>query len=258
MYTTSNALLFLTGSFALSLIAFLFMFFIPAAQSPEGMPGLPIWILAVWSPSVTALVIALKHGEGLNLLKKLVAIEGILPALALGLIPLIILFLMVMQSNTKPNWHELPHALMIVLVLFNLLLGPLGEELGWRGFLQPVLSKTYGWLYASLIIGVIWGLWHAPLWLIDSPQSEIPYGIFFGHVMAYSLLMGAAWSLAPHSLLPAVILHLLFNVSSGVALIVGVAGTADWYKATMIPFLVVAVIISLVLHLNRSPSYASS
>lgn len=53
----------------------------------------------------------------------------------------------------------------------------LGEEIGWRGFLLPrlmVLGKTK----AYLILGVIWGLWHAPLILVgfnypDSPISGI-------------------------------------------------------------------------------------
>lgn len=38
--------------------------------------------------------------------------------------------------------------------------GALGEETGWRGFLQPVLEKNNSILFASIIIGIIWGLWH--------------------------------------------------------------------------------------------------
>jgi len=53
----------------------------------------------------------------------------------------------------------------IVLVCFahNFLLGgSLGEELGWRGFLLPELLKRTGPLIASLILGVVWALWHLP------------------------------------------------------------------------------------------------
>lgn len=41
--------------------------------------------------------------------------------------------------------------------------GPLGEELGWRGFALPFLQKTHSPLEASVILGSLWALWHAPL-----------------------------------------------------------------------------------------------
>lgn len=39
--------------------------------------------------------------------------------------------------------------------------GPLGEEPGWRGYLQPRLAGSLVW--SSVIVGAIWTLWHAPL-----------------------------------------------------------------------------------------------
>ena len=54
----------------------------------------------------------------------------------------------------------------IVLVSFMhtlLLGGPLGEELGWRGFLLPRLLQRHSPLAASLILAVVWALWHAPI-----------------------------------------------------------------------------------------------
>jgi membrane protease YdiL (CAAX protease family) len=41
--------------------------------------------------------------------------------------------------------------------------GPLGEEAGWRGFALPCLQPLHGPLVGSLILGILWGLWHLPL-----------------------------------------------------------------------------------------------
>ncbi|MED5549343.1 MAG: CPBP family intramembrane glutamic endopeptidase [Pseudomonadota bacterium] len=50
-------------------------------------------------------------------------------------------------------------------ILTNTVLLTISEELGWRGWLQPRLSGLGFWVQ-SLVIGVIWGVWHAPLILM--------------------------------------------------------------------------------------------
>lgn len=46
--------------------------------------------------------------------------------------------------------------------LLPAMLMSLGEEIGWRGFLVPELSKWVGFRKASLLSGAIWGAWHLP------------------------------------------------------------------------------------------------
>jgi len=41
----------------------------------------------------------------------------------------------------------------------------ISEELGWRGYLLPRILGKFSWLKASIIVGIIWGIWHYPLWL---------------------------------------------------------------------------------------------
>lgn len=252
MISFSNTIGFLAGTFAISLAAFGLMVVVPGAQSPEGPTGLPIWLVAVWSPSITALVLAVRRGVGRDVLRSVVTIRGTAPALLIGIIPLVILVGFVVLGPRRADWNALPPMTLLALIGLNLILGPLGEELGWRGFLQPAFSGRLGWFTASLAVGAIWAVWHAPLWLIESPQREIPFQIFVVHAIAYSILMGAAWSLAPHSTFPAVILHLLFNVVSGAALLLGVAETSQWYRATALLYLVGALVVAVVVHLGVS------
>ena len=57
---------------------------------------------------------------------------------------------------------------MVVITLIGL-----GEEYGWRGFLLPRLMKRFSVFHSSLILGLIWGFWHFPAYLIGTgvPQD---------------------------------------------------------------------------------------
>ena len=58
-------------------------------------------------------------------------------------------------------------------ILVFLVGGPLGEEFGWRGYARPAMQERLGWRSASLGLGVIWGVWHLPLFFVaDSTQSN--------------------------------------------------------------------------------------
>jgi len=56
-------------------------------------------------------------------------------------------------------------ALPMVFVFRLVFSGPLGEELGWRGYALPRLQVGRSALSASLILGVIWATWHLPFYL---------------------------------------------------------------------------------------------
>lgn len=59
-----------------------------------------------------------------------------------------------------------PLSLLGCLLAILILEGPLGEELGWRGFVLPTLQKKYTPLLSGIIVGVIWTCWHIPMFLL--------------------------------------------------------------------------------------------
>lgn len=53
------------------------------------------------------------------------------------------------------------------------------EELGWRGIMQPIMENKAPFPVATLITGVVWSIWHIPLWLVDgASQQDIPFLLF--------------------------------------------------------------------------------
>ncbi|MEB3755236.1 MAG: CPBP family intramembrane metalloprotease [Desulfurococcales archaeon] len=77
----------------------------------------------------------------------------------------------------------------------------LGEEIGWRGYMYTIIRKRYNLLWTSIIIGVIWGFWHAPLILSgynyvnlipgcnSHSRSQATLGVFIIYTVAASILL---------------------------------------------------------------------
>ncbi len=49
---------------------------------------------------------------------------------------------------------------LLPVMMAGMVIGALGEETGWRGFLQPFLEKRFTLPVASILVGLLWGLWH--------------------------------------------------------------------------------------------------
>lgn len=88
------------------------------------------------------------------------------------------------------------------------------EEFGWRGFAQDPLQDRYGIIKASLIIGVFWGFWHAPLWLIPGEgHSFYPFLAFFIYVVSWSVTIGVLYNLSGKKMVIPWVMHTISNVS---------------------------------------------
>jgi uncharacterized protein len=86
----------------------------------------------------------------------------------------------------------------------------LGEEIGWRGFLVPELSKVVGFPMVSVISGLMWSTWHYPLFFLTDYNSGTPawFGIPCFTLMCVGISFIAAWlRLRSGSVWPSTILH---------------------------------------------------
>lgn len=231
---------FLTLTFAISLAGFVCIYFIPAARSPESAIGLPFWLIMVWGPSLAAIVLSTRDGHLMELLGRVVKISTVpVDAWALVLAPLVLLLLL--RPIAPEGTTTLGASMLLAMIAFNLILGPLGEELGWRGYFQDSLNPKVGWLTASLIVGAVWFVWHLPLWVIESPHSQISLALYGGHVMCYAIIIGAAYTLSGGSILPAILIHLTVNLAANLAIFSGFRDPNSWFSSSLLPYFLIAV-----------------
>ncbi len=108
----------------------------------------------------------------------------------------------------------------IVYMLINLPLFIIGgglEEIGWRGYLQPKLEEKKGYLFSVIIVGLIWSVWHLPLWLvkgtIQSSLSFITY-TFLAIILSFTLTTIFKYT---KSIVLCVVSHAWFNGCVGLA-----------------------------------------
>jgi len=84
----------------------------------------------------------------------------------------------------------------------------LGEELAWRGYALPRLLARHTALAASLILGVVWALWHLPLlWTAGIQDQQLPLWLLLLDVPAKSVLFTWVFLRTRGSVLIAVLLH---------------------------------------------------
>ncbi|HMB21729.1 MAG TPA: type II CAAX endopeptidase family protein [Anaerolineales bacterium] len=102
---------------------------------------------------------------------------------ALFVFPLILFAgyqVLMIQAAPGENLPELFLTLVVLAPLNALVgsilldIGPLGEELGWRGFMLSRLLERYGDFSSSVILGLVWAFWHLPLFLFPAWRADVP------------------------------------------------------------------------------------
>lgn len=122
----------------------------------------------------------------------------------------------------KPELNYTELGLVLIANQFVLLIFILGEEIGWRSFLQNRLVEEYGIWMAIAILGVVWGLWHAPIALKGYNLPEYPQFeafVFYPFIcICYASIMMLLF-IKTKSVIPSLIFHTTNNNIGGIVLV---------------------------------------
>jgi uncharacterized protein len=158
-------------------------------------------------------------------------------------------------SGLKPLYTVIP-----TIIILTILAG-VGEEFGWRGFALPRLQARHNALVSSLIVGLIWGTWHIPLFFIPGTVQSawraeagliVPILGYTLFCMAWSIQYTWVFNNTRGSVLLAAVVHGAGNAFMGEYI--------DVYRGHfwgIVIFMVVSWAVSAVIVLAAGPTHLS-
>ena len=197
--------------------------------------GGPLWIYFVlmWIPALSAIIasaVSLKDDKEKFSLKSFLSGLGIRKCriryiLLAVLIPLIYLLIpyMIYWKTHPDNFGYTGVALhlvlkdclpMMVIGIFPNIISAMGEEIGWRGYMLPALTKRSNLVKALIISGLFWACWHLPLLAFGDYMTGAPvwYKLpaFVLCILPVGIIIGGLTYLS-RSVWPAAFLHAAHN-----------------------------------------------
>ena len=186
--------------------------------------GGPVFLLGVFAPAFVALALT-AYSEGsagvVRLLRRIGKWEvgarwylfaiGYMAATKL-LAALIHRFIM----GAWPTFGDTSLPLMLGAILLSTW-AQAGEEIGWRGYALPRLATHLGLGGASVCLGVIWALWHLPLFFLPGSGSDgQSFPIYLLHLTALSVAISWLYWKTEGSLLLVMLMHASVNNTTGI------------------------------------------
>jgi len=204
------------------LVSWTFFFSAVAFSGPTITPFISVLVLlGTITPSIVALLLSAIEGGAGALASRILEANVALRWYAFAIFYMLTVKLLVAlvyraAMGTWPRFGTESWLIIAIAILFSTPVQA-GEELGWRGYALPRLAARIGYAGASVLLGVIWGIWHMPLFFVGGTDK-------FGQSITVFVLGTAALSVAvtwlyvhvKGSLLLTMLMHSAVNQTVGI------------------------------------------
>lgn len=157
------------------------------------------------------------------------------------------LLLSVLSGDAKPAIEAFSQPLTIIPAFFYMLFlgGPVAEEFGWRGYALGRLQARYSALLSSILLGIVWGLWHLPLFFIEDQEiyRNVPIPGFILGTIFLSILFTRIYNNTNGSILAV----LLFHTTGDLAHFIFPAMGSTWGGLYSVILNVMVVVLMLII-----------
>jgi uncharacterized protein len=262
---TKQILVFITLVIGLSYLVFwgpIIFFKLRAANLVEGkIYNVPIFILFIiggFVPSILGIILTSIYEGKVGIRKLFLSAINIkigfssyviiiVYAIVLGLLQLILYTTLGGRFDYSQFIKQLPTTLPLIIA------GPLSEEFGWRGFLQKRVNEKLSTTSSSVFIGIIWALWHLPLfYMIGTSQHEfnVPFLPFMISIVSSTFVYTYIYIKSNGSLFTAILIHWLFTYIFQV-IASQISRTTIYNLLECIPALMIGFVFMILLNQQR-------
>jgi uncharacterized protein len=227
------------------LIYYIFTFFftmlLGGLQQATGV--LPQIILPQWGPGIAGLLMLLFFRKDKHSIKfefqrgqiKQYLLSIAFPILITGVG--IAFYVLVLNGISVSQLTLFPSVVLIGSTLF----GAIGEEIGWRGYLQPTLNKKMNLFWSSLVVAALWAPWHV---------GNFAYGLEFaiGFILAilgYTFFISYLIKDTKFNLVIAILFHWIINLANSVVPI-STLTTGKFMLTVGVTWAVAAIVLVLI------------
>jgi len=165
---------------------------------------------------------------------------------ALGYMLAIRLAAAALQRIATGTWPQFGHTSWLLVVTAIAISTPVqaGEEIGWRGYALPRLGAKYGYGIGSAILGVLWALWHLPVFFMLPGNGNYgqSFPLFFAGVIPLSIAFGWLFVNSKGSILLAMLMHAAVNNTHDIVLSGYAAIGPLSFNTTLVAWLTIALL----------------